>query len=168
MPSSKPVLETTPSEINKWDIDGDGQLDEAELALMKLDKENTGQLSKEDMHELMKEHLNSQRQLFTFKKKIAMGWVPYDVSCTHDVIYISLLIRIYASLPPHYTSLSLLVVIMAVGMLGLSFAAAILAKDTMRLEMTLLIPILDQLSACNVRLWCVYLFVDILTHLVLI
>lgn len=72
MPSSKPVLETTPSEINKWDIDGDGQLDEAELALMKLDKENTGQLSKEDMHELMKEHLNSQRQLFTFKK-IAMG-----------------------------------------------------------------------------------------------
>lgn len=46
-------------------------------------------------------------------------------------MYISLLIRIYASLPPHYTSLSLLVVIMAVGMLGLSFAAAILAKDTM-------------------------------------
>ena len=52
MPSSKPTLETTPS-TNKWDIDGDGQLDEAELALMKLDKRNTGQLSKEDMHELL-------------------------------------------------------------------------------------------------------------------
>ena len=71
MTSSKPTLETTPS-TNKWDIDGDGQLDEAELALMKLDKRNTGQLSKEDMHALMKEHLQSERQLFTFKK-IALG-----------------------------------------------------------------------------------------------
>lgn len=94
--SSKPRVISEASA--KWDIDGDGQLDEAEMALKKIDKEGNGQLTKEELHALMKEHLSTQRELWSLKK-MAMG-------------------------------LACLVLILALGMLGTSFAAAILAKDT--------------------------------------
>ena len=68
--SSKPRVISEASA--KWDIDGDGQLDEAEMALKKIDKEGNGQLTKEELHALMKEHLSTQRELWSLKK-MAMG-----------------------------------------------------------------------------------------------
>jgi hypothetical protein len=49
---------------------GDGELDEAELALRKLDKSHKGTLSKEQMYELMSENLQTQRDLFKTKKVV--------------------------------------------------------------------------------------------------
>lgn len=51
-----------------WDLDGDGELDEAELALKALDKEGKGVLTKEEMYALMQESLDTQRDLFKMKK----------------------------------------------------------------------------------------------------
>lgn len=96
--SPKPVLEHTVSTVAKYDIDGDGELDEAELALAKMDREGSGNITKEDMHALMKEHLSTERSLWNMKK-LSIG-------------------------------LAGLVVIQSLGMLGASFAAAILAKDS--------------------------------------
>lgn len=53
-----------------WDLDGDGQLDDAELALKAMDKERTGDLSKEQLYGLMTDNLNTQRELFKMKKVV--------------------------------------------------------------------------------------------------
>ena len=55
-----------------WDLDGDGELDEAELALKALDKSHRGTLTKDEMYKLMQENLSSQRELFKMKK-VVMG-----------------------------------------------------------------------------------------------
>ena len=55
-----------------WDLDGDGELDEAELALKALDKSHKGTLTKDEMYKLMQENLSSQRELFKMKK-VVMG-----------------------------------------------------------------------------------------------
>lgn len=57
-----------------WDLDGDGQLDEAELALKNMDSKNTGELSKDEMYKLMTENLHKQKELFKMKK-VVMGLV---------------------------------------------------------------------------------------------
>ncbi len=51
-----------------WDLDGDGQLDEAELALKNMDSGGKGQLTKDDMYKLMNDNLNTKRDLFKMKK----------------------------------------------------------------------------------------------------
>lgn len=53
-----------------WDLDGDGKLDDAELALKNLDQSHKGTLSKEQMYGLMKENLKTQHELFKMKKVV--------------------------------------------------------------------------------------------------
>ena len=54
----------------QWDLDGDGELDDAEMALRNLDKSHKGTLSKEQMYELMTANLQTQRELFKVKKVV--------------------------------------------------------------------------------------------------
>ena len=51
-----------------WDLDGDGELDKAELALKALDKEGKGTLTKDEMYTLMRQTLETERDLFKMKK----------------------------------------------------------------------------------------------------
>ncbi len=51
-----------------YDIDGDGTLDEAEQAMRDMDKTGRGYLTNEKIHDLMTEHLDTQRELFKVKK----------------------------------------------------------------------------------------------------
>lgn len=61
-----------------WDIDGDGELDEAELALREMDKARKGDLSKDQMYKLMSDNLKSQKELFKVKKVLG-GLVGFTV-----------------------------------------------------------------------------------------
>jgi hypothetical protein len=54
-----------------YDIDGDGKLDEAELAMRNMDKSGRGYLSNETVYKLMREQLQMQKSLFQMKKIIA-------------------------------------------------------------------------------------------------
>ena len=54
----------------QWDLDGDGELDDTEMALRNLDKSHKGTLSKDQMYELMADNLQTQRQLFKVKKVV--------------------------------------------------------------------------------------------------
>ena len=56
----------------KYDIDGDGQLDEAELAMRNMDKSGRGHLTNEQVHSIMLNHMDTQRELFKVKK-VVMG-----------------------------------------------------------------------------------------------
>lgn len=57
------------SSISKmYDIDGDGQLDEAELAMRAMDTSGRGYLTNEKVFGLMQDQMEQQRQLFKFKK----------------------------------------------------------------------------------------------------
>ena len=49
----------TPEEIAKYDIDGDGELNDAEIALAQMDKSGSSALTKDQMHALTKEHLST-------------------------------------------------------------------------------------------------------------
>jgi hypothetical protein len=60
----------------QWDLDGDGELDDAEMALRNLDRSHKGTLSKEQMYELMADNLQTQRQLFKVKK-VVIGLVAF-------------------------------------------------------------------------------------------
>lgn len=51
-----------------YDFDGDGQLDEAELAMRNMDKSGKGFLTNEKVFGLMQQHMQQQKQLFKFKK----------------------------------------------------------------------------------------------------
>lgn len=53
-----------------WDIDGDGELDEAELALKTLDQKGAGTLSKDQMYLLMQDNFKMQRDIFKVKKVV--------------------------------------------------------------------------------------------------
>jgi len=61
-----------------WDIDGDGQLDDTELALKGLDKSGKGTLSKEQMYQLMHQNLAVQKEL-SVVKKVVYGLVGFTV-----------------------------------------------------------------------------------------
>jgi hypothetical protein len=61
-----------------WDIDGDGQLDDTELALKGLDKSGKGTLSKEQMYQLMHQNLAVQKEL-SGVKKVVYGLVGFTV-----------------------------------------------------------------------------------------
>lgn len=59
------------STISKmYDIRGDGELDEAELAMRSMDASGRGYLTNEKVYKLMQEHVQTQRKLFQFKKVI--------------------------------------------------------------------------------------------------
>ena len=60
----------TPFTIHIHAYTGDGELDDAEMALRRMDKSHKGTLSKEQMYELMSENLRTQRDLFKVKKVV--------------------------------------------------------------------------------------------------
>jgi len=66
------ALRSLSSVAKMYDIDGDGQLDEAELAMRQMDKSHRGYLTNEKVYDLMKDHLATQNKLFK-TKKIALG-----------------------------------------------------------------------------------------------
>ena len=53
-----------------WDLDGDGELGDAEMALRNMDRSHKGTLSKEQMYELMNSNLKTQRDLFKVKRVV--------------------------------------------------------------------------------------------------
>jgi len=51
-----------------YDVDGDGELDEAELAMRNMDKSGRGHLSNETVYKMMQEQIKTQQQLFQVKR----------------------------------------------------------------------------------------------------
>ena len=51
-----------------YDIDGDGKLDAAEMAMRDMDKSNRGYLTNETVYKLVQEQMETQKQLFRVKK----------------------------------------------------------------------------------------------------
>eukprot|EP00577_Skeletonema_sp_RCC1716_P018216 CAMPEP_0113389676 /NCGR_PEP_ID=MMETSP0013_2-20120614/9753_1 /TAXON_ID=2843 ORGANISM="Skeletonema costatum, Strain 1716" /NCGR_SAMPLE_ID=MMETSP0013_2 /ASSEMBLY_ACC=CAM_ASM_000158 /LENGTH=249 /DNA_ID=CAMNT_0000272767 /DNA_START=83 /DNA_END=832 /DNA_ORIENTATION=+ /assembly_acc=CAM_ASM_000158 len=58
----------------KWDLDGDGVLDDAELALKNM-AAGDDELDMRKIHELMSEHLQTQKSLWKFKRIAASFFV---------------------------------------------------------------------------------------------
>lgn len=52
----------------RYDMDGDGKLDDVELAMRNMDTSNRGHLSNETVFKLMQAQVEQQKQLFKFKK----------------------------------------------------------------------------------------------------
>lgn len=65
----------------KYDIDGDGQLDEAEKAMRDLDTEGQGTLSNVEVYKIVKESMNNQRELFKLKR-VVIGLVGFALLLT--------------------------------------------------------------------------------------
>lgn len=53
-----------------YDIDGDGQLDEAEQAMRDMDQSRRGHLTNEQVYQMMVQHMKTQKELFKFKKVV--------------------------------------------------------------------------------------------------
>lgn len=62
----------------QYDIDGDGELDEAELAMRNMDKSGRGFITNEKVYGLMQEHMKTQRDVFKWKK-IVVGLMAFVV-----------------------------------------------------------------------------------------
>jgi hypothetical protein len=82
----------------KYDLDGDGKLDDAELAMREMDTDNRGYLTNDKVYKVMIDQMNLQREVFNLKRMAQ--------------------------------ALVLFIFILSLAMLGTSFAAATLAKDT--------------------------------------
>ena len=67
-PSDKAGRLSTVSRM--YDIRGDGELDEAELAMRHMDTSGRGYLTNEKVYQLMQDHVQTQRKLFQFKRII--------------------------------------------------------------------------------------------------
>lgn len=55
-----------------YDFDGDGQLDDAELALRARDRSGRGHLTNSELHGLMEEHLEAGSKLSKYKTVVIM------------------------------------------------------------------------------------------------
>jgi hypothetical protein len=64
-----------------YDINGDGELDEAERAMRNLDDTGRGYLTNEKVYQLMNDHLKIQKDLFRFKK-VVIGLAVFVVLLT--------------------------------------------------------------------------------------
>lgn len=53
-----------------YEIRNDGELDEAELAMRRMDTSGRGYLTNEKVYQLMQDHVQTQRKLFQFKRVI--------------------------------------------------------------------------------------------------
>jgi len=56
-----------------YDVDGDGQLDDAELAVMALDASRKGFVSNDRVYGLMEQHMELQRELFRKRRVMLMA-----------------------------------------------------------------------------------------------
>ena len=68
---ANPVAKRTTSlshSAKAWDINGDGVLDETELALREMDHGKKGTLTNGQIYRLMNENLTSQKEFFRLKK----------------------------------------------------------------------------------------------------
>ena len=54
----------------KYDIDGDGKLDDAEKAMRDMDTEGHGTLANVEVYKIVKESMNTQRELFKLKRVV--------------------------------------------------------------------------------------------------
>jgi hypothetical protein len=52
----------------QYDVDGDGKLDDIEKAMMEMDGENRGHLSNEKVYQIMREQMQTQKDLFNMKR----------------------------------------------------------------------------------------------------
>ena len=66
--SSKTTTKRLSTFSKMYDIDGDGQLDEAELAMRDMDGSRRGYLTNEKVYKMMQEQLKTQRQLFRTRR----------------------------------------------------------------------------------------------------
>ena len=65
---SAPKRTSLSHSMKAWDIDGDGTLDETELALREMDHNKKGTLTNGQIYGLMKDNLTSQKEFFKLKK----------------------------------------------------------------------------------------------------
>ncbi len=75
---STPARSRLSAVSQKYDVDGDGRLDDVEQAMRDMDTSGRGYMSNEKVHDLMTKLLAAQKELFTMKK-IVIGWVIVDV-----------------------------------------------------------------------------------------
>jgi len=64
-------IETLDSYARKYDVDGDGVLDDVEIAMMKRDKEGRGHLTNEDIYNIVADQLNAKHDVNNLRKAIA-------------------------------------------------------------------------------------------------
>lgn len=70
-PGERPPLPPRLSTVSKmYDVNGDGELDEAELAMRNMDQTGRGYLTNDKVYTLMQEQLKMQRSMFQMKKAI--------------------------------------------------------------------------------------------------
>jgi hypothetical protein len=74
--TTNPLSASLSKSAKAWDLDGDGELDETELALKTMDKSHIGTLTKDQMYDLMTDNLKTQRELFKVKK-VVIGLVIF-------------------------------------------------------------------------------------------
>ena len=67
-PAAKPFNPKLSIISQKYDIDGDGQLDEAEQALRDMDTENKGYLTNDKVYKVMVEQMKLQQDVFSLKR----------------------------------------------------------------------------------------------------
>ncbi|KAL7470021.1 hypothetical protein ACHAXS_010267 [Conticribra weissflogii] len=64
-------IETLDSYARKYDIDGDGVLDDVEIAMMNCDREGRGHLTNEDIYNIVADQLNAKHDVNKLRKAIA-------------------------------------------------------------------------------------------------
>lgn len=67
-PNGSAVMRKLSTVSKMYDVDGDGELDAAELAMRDMDKSNRGYLTNDKVYKMMQEQMETQRQLFRVKK----------------------------------------------------------------------------------------------------
>jgi len=104
--ASREKTANTLSNISKnYDLDGDGKLDETEMMMMKYDKNGDGTLDMREVHKIVRDLLVQQKELENERKTIL------------NMKKLIICLVVFAK-------------ILTLAMLGVSFAAAVIAKDT--------------------------------------
>ncbi len=65
---STPARSRLSAVSQKYDVDGDGRLDDVEQAMRDMDTSGRGYMSNKKVHDLMTKLLAAQKELFTMKK----------------------------------------------------------------------------------------------------
>jgi hypothetical protein len=73
---TNPELQRHNTLLNVYDLDGDGELDEAELAMMQRDKEGRGHLTNEEIYQIVQDQLSHKKDV-SHLKKVVCGLVCF-------------------------------------------------------------------------------------------